>query len=1586
MPRKDPSRTERGPKLNEAVCIGEEVKIGIHLAVQRFRLDSEQEELSFPSSLSTTERAYVHRYCTQLGNLKTWSRGNGQNRYITVRKVEGGKHAKTFPTHFSLNHSSTQVNTLINKYPVTAKERQDLTPPTIQAAHTSDRDKEKSNFGRLTHNVPQVPQKRGLSELHKFRETLPVYQMGSDVIERINANQVVLVAGETGSGKTTQVPQLILDDCCEKQQACRILCTQPRRIAAISIAERVALERGERLGHTVGYQIRLESKISPKTSLIFCTSGVLLRTLMGGDTCLSNVTHVIVDEVHERDRFTDFLLLCLKESLPHHPTLHVILMSATLNMELFSSYFNNCSVICVPGNLYTVEEYFLEDILKWTGYRNKAMDKDILKKQKFKKQEERLSEWCSKQLTIADTAPGSGTEEDSDVTTSDNAELGEEKEDLEPWVIEEMDRLLRDVWLTGNEELFHQILYLISNENVSVDYVQSETGTTPLMIAAGRGFINVVEHLLTLGADANFRTANNWSALDFARKFLRTNIEELLEAHLSSLESGLDKADEDMQLISEEDRELLSMYQHSFDDEKVDTGLITSLIHKIHSSEGDGAILVFLPGYDDIVNLKTAISEDRLFENARYVIYILHSALQHSDQKRIFKNPPNGVRKIILSTNIAETSITINDVVYVVDSGKVKEKTYDALTSLTALKSNWISKASALQRKGRAGRCQPGKCYHLFSRSRYMHLQDYQTPEILRLPLQELCLHTKLLAPEMESIVDFLSKCPQAPPTLVIRNAVLALKQIDALDPFEDMTELGQHLADLPIEPRLGKIVLYSVVLKCLDPVLTIVCTLAFKEPFIIPALPSERRSVMGKRRRFAEETYSDHMVFLRAFQAWQKARAEGWERAFCDKNFISSSTMEMLLGMRMQLLAQLRASGFLRARGAGDIRDLNTNSDNWALVKACLLAGTYPNIIQRDEDNALCTITERNVRFHSSSVLQPVTSVTSMHPVKSLKKVIKSLPSKWIIYEEMSRFQRVSLAKYCTLVSPAAVFLFGGHSKVTTDAITQLPFPRADSDSDEEMNKKSNQESTRASEMFVKLDDWIGFDFESHGDAKAAVLFRMKWHSLFLNRMRHPTRAWTQVEEAVLQAVCAVLTNAEKAIGLENPVGVGQRPRAIEPLMGAGFEDYYGRPGSGGSGGNGGGYQQQHHHQQQQHHHQQQQHHQPQYQPQQHMYKNSGVGRGYNNQQQRNYQGYNRSVQPSGGAKSESNTSTPYDSPQSESPVLPTSGGPASPHATASAGRHKDGRYFLMRCNSQKVVDVSESKGIWATSVSNEAKLNRAFGSGKPVYLIFSVPGNANFQGYARMTSPISKNRSPDFPGSGLSGTFSLEWMKRATLPFSNTNFLNNPWNEGRRVHAGRDGQEIEPKTGMELLRLWDTLPLIRPPSAGKRKPSSQQNQRSQQKQQQGRKDKPSGARSESSCASEDHSDNGRDRSEVSQSSPSPALSTNTTHSSNSSASSPAHCHDGAPLTQPGSAQAQAGLQSQSSTGCYPGSYQQHGGYVQPSVSPPGISSLLATQPGGINSPPGPNSGLSPVMILQRSAVGSGQQPQLPPQYYPGV
>ncbi|CAH1795870.1 unnamed protein product [Owenia fusiformis] len=1405
----------KGKGLRHDICVGEEVKIAVDIAMEKFRIDETQKELEFPSSLTSTERAYIHRLCQTLG-LKSKSRGKGNNRYLTVGKKEGNQTLKASSLFSLMKNSRQQINSLLQRFPVTNKERQELQPRTDKG-HYSEmlvRDMNKTTTGRLNNGVPQVPPHRGDSELLSFRQTLPVSQMGPEIINAVSKNQVVLVSGETGSGKTTQVPQIIMDECTRTNKPCRIFCTQPRRISALSVAERVAAERGEKIGQTVGYQIRLESRVSPKTLLTFCTNGVLLRTLMGGATPLSAVTHIIVDEIHERDRFSDFLLILLRHAITQgkYRNLKVILMSAALNIDLFSAYFDNCPVINVPGKVFHVEEYFLEDLLKMTNYTNKEMEKYRQEIGQVEKQQQELNDWCNKAVP---THSNKHEEDDgivleeldiNDSGSERSLDMSLDKEELEPWLVKEMDQLLSDTWLTGDEELFTQIFHLIMSENVNVDYIHAETSATPLMIAAGRGFFSIVEQLLNLGANSSIRASNDWMAVDWAKRFEHTEVVDLLEAHMAATEQSKD--DETMliksaETISQEDRDLLKIYHHCFDDEKVDLDLIMAILHQIYTSNTEGAVLIFLPGYDEIVTLRDMIlaDEDRFPDNSKYILYTLHSSMQSSDQRKVFKTVPPGVRKIIMSTNIAETSITINDVVFVIDSGKVKEKSYDAIQGVSTLKSTWVSKASALQRKGRAGRCRAGKCYHLFSRVRWDSMMQYQEPEILRYPLQELCLHTKLLAPMNMPIADFLAKAPQPPAFISCRNAVTLLKQIDALDNFEDLTEIGHHLTDLPIEPRYGKMVLYSVVLKCLDPILTIACALAYRDPFTLPAHPSQKRAAAQVRRRFSAGTNSDHMALLRAFQSWQKARADGWERSFCEKNYLSSATMEMIVGMRTQLLGQLRASGFVRARGGGDIRDLNTNSENWAVVKAALCAGSYPNILMVDRERwQIMTQKESKVRFHPTSVLSAAPD--SGKRLKTHGQLVNALPTDWLLYEELSRSHRIAQVRIASVLSPLTLALMAGPCKLSEDNVKEAESMESHAHShmgqgdimEEHSSDSEGEEKDEVRKSLFRVDEWIAFKVDSEA-ANMVMQLRLKWHSLFLRRMRAPSKPWSQPDENVVRAVINCLTNEEQGLGLQQPAGIGQRPRPMsEAIMSSGSrqssfdvdqseESQGGRKSNKGVG----------------------------TPPRQ--FRREFINRGkYSDDRQ-----YHSA--PTSGASSAENSrpsslrgsaqSSPCPSPKTSSPSSPSKWGlERDPGATSS----HPCRYFVMKSNNHKNLDISYQKRIWATTASNERKLNKAFKDGKTVYLIFSVQGSGHFQGFAKMTSLIGKEKSPDFGAPGLGGCFGIDWVKKANLQFQSAHHLLNPWNENKKVQVSRDGQEIEPQVGGELCKLWDKLPNFQP------------------------------------------------------------------------------------------------------------------------------------------------------------------------------
>ncbi|PSR89078.1 DExH-box ATP-dependent RNA helicase [Actinidia chinensis var. chinensis] len=570
---------------------------------------------------------------------------------------------------------------------------------------------------------PQREESPEGQKMLEFRRSLPAYIERDTLLNSISQNQVVVVSGETGCGKTTQLPQYILESEIEAAQGavCSIVCTQPRRISAMAVSERVAAERGENLGESVGYKVRLEGMKGKDTRLLFCTTGILLRRLLV-DRSLKGVTHVIVDEIHERGMNEDFLLIVLKDLLPRRPELRLILMSATLNAELFSSYF-------------------------------------------------------------------------------------------------------------------------------------------------------------------------------------------------------------------------------------------------------DGAPMIHIP-------------------------------------KLIFDKPGDGVRKIVLATNMAETSITIDDVVFVVDCGKAKETSYDALNNTPCLLPSWISKASARQRRGRAGRVQPGECYHLYPRCVYDAFADYQLPELLRTPLQSLCLQIKSL--KLGSISEFLSRALQPPEPLSVQNAIEYLKIIGALDENENLTVLGHNLSMLPVEPKLGKMLLLGSIFNCLDPIMTVVAGLSVRDPFLMPL--DKKDLAESAKAQFSARDYSDHLALVRAYEGWREAEGQKSGYEYCWRNFLSAQTLKAIDSLRKQFFYLLKDIGLVD----NNIETCNTWSHDGHLVRAIICAGLFPGIcsvVNKEKSISLKTMEDGQVLLYSNSV-----------NAQELK-----IPHPWLVFNEKVKVNSVFL-RDSTAVSDSVVLLFGGN------------------------------------------------------------------------------------------------------------------------------------------------------------------------------------------------------------------------------------------------------------------------------------------------------------------------------------------------------------------------------------------------------------------------------------------------------------------------------------------------------------------------------------------------------------------------------
>uniref|UniRef100_A0A8C5HIP7 Putative ATP-dependent RNA helicase DHX57 n=1 Tax=Gouania willdenowi TaxID=441366 RepID=A0A8C5HIP7_GOUWI len=795
-----------------------------------------------------------------------------------------------------------------------------------------------SENGKLCREFQRKLSSRRYMSMLVQRKNLPAWHERENILEMLDRSQVLVVSGMTGCGKTTQIPQFILDGSLmgSAGQVANIVCTQPRRISAISVAQRVAQERAESLGNSVGYQIRLESVKTSATRLLYCTTGVLLRRLEG-EADLKGVTHVIVDEVHERTEESDFLLLVLKDLIVQRPDLKIILMSATLNADLFSDYFYNCPTIHIPGQTFPVDQFFLEDAIAETRY-----------------------------------------------------------------VIE------------GNSP------YKRKHNSSSIN-----------------GPRNAMDYMIDDLQDFKFFDKTGFHKTGFVKDSIpdqELNLQELCIRYKDAKKPVL--------------KTLAAM-----DLDKINMDLVESLLEWIVEGKHKyppGAVLVFMPGLAEIKMLYEQLQSNRMFNNkgaSRCVVYPLHSTLSNEEQQAIFSRPPDGVTKIIISTNIAETSVTIDDVVYVIDSGKMKEKTYDASKCMESLEDSWVSRANALQRKGRAGRVASGVCFHLFTSHCFKHqLAEQQLPEIQRVPLEQLCLRIKILDLFAEQSLESVFSRLIEPPVLGSLDAASQqLQDLGALTADEKLTPLGYHLACLPVDVRIGKLMLFGAMFRCLDPALTIAASLAFKSPFVSPWDKREEANV--KKRAFAVGN-SDHLALLQAYKGWCSAAKNGKKAAhvYCRENFLSWRVLQEIASLKRQFAELLSDIGFcregLRARAIerasthdtdGVLEatgpEANLNSENISLMSAMLCAALYPNVLQVQTPQGNCKMTS-----HGEAKMQPKANelrfltksdgYVHVHP-SSVNYTTRHYESPFLVYREKVKTSRVFI-RDCSMVSVYPLLLFG--------------------------------------------------------------------------------------------------------------------------------------------------------------------------------------------------------------------------------------------------------------------------------------------------------------------------------------------------------------------------------------------------------------------------------------------------------------------------------------------------------------------------------------------------------------------------------
>ncbi|KAJ1922268.1 ATP-dependent RNA helicase [Mycoemilia scoparia] len=614
------------------------------------------------------------------------------------------------------------------------------------------------------------------------RKGLPIYGAKEPLVGGIKSNSTVIVVGETGSGKTTQIPQFLLEAGFANESCGGIAVTQPRRVAAISIAKRVAEEVGTPLGGRVGYSVRFDDMSSEYTQIKYLTDGMLLREVLL-DPMLKRYQVVVLDEAHERTLRTDILMGMLKQiqkrradmiakrrkdrrsgtggnGAEHEKVtnLKIVVMSATLDAERFSKYFDNAPILYVAGRQHHV--------------------------------------------TVYNT--------------------------LEP----------------------------------QPDYLDA-------------------------------------------------------------------------------------------------ANIVSTQVHLENPVDG-GDVLVFLAGQDDIENMEKLIHEtnSHLPENmAKMLPCPIFAALPTAQQAKVFQPAPPGFRKIVLATNIAETSVTIPGIRYVIDTGVHKVRDYDARVGVESLQVQPISKSSARQRTGRAGREAPGACYRLYMESSFQELDDDGIPEIKRCNLAMVVIQMK--ASGISDIMGFEYMDP--PSKASLKNALLELYALAALDDHGHLTDLGRWMAEFPLEPSYSKVIYESQKQGCTKEAINIVSLLSVDSIFYIPN--DKRDESMSAQKKFSHSD-GDHLTYLNLLDAYIQANGD---KDWCRDHFVNIRNMQHVLNVRKQLV------GLCNRLNIDPNMSCGTSTDT---VLKCFLAGFFHHCALLQPDN-----TYRTLNGSQTTYIHPGSSLFGKRP-----------------------------------------------------------------------------------------------------------------------------------------------------------------------------------------------------------------------------------------------------------------------------------------------------------------------------------------------------------------------------------------------------------------------------------------------------------------------------------------------------------------------------------------------------------------------------------------------------------------------------
>ncbi|KZV21698.1 hypothetical protein F511_02856 [Dorcoceras hygrometricum] len=604
-------------------------------------------------------------------------------------------------------------------------------------------------------SVEESAAKSAFEKLQSDRKTLPIYPYREELLQAVHDHQVLVIVGETGSGKTTQIPQYLHE--AGYSQRGKIGCTQPRRVAAMSVAARVSQEMGVKLGHEVGYSIRFEDCTSEKTIVKYMTDGMLLREFLG-EPDLASYSVVMVDEAHERTLSTDILFGLVKDIARFRPDLKLLISSATLDAEKFSDYFDSAPIFKIPGRRFPVDIHY-----------TKAPEADYL-----------------------------------------------------------------------------------------------------------------------------------------------------------------------------------------------DAAVVTALQIHVTQPPGDGDILVFLTGQEEI-EMAEEILKHRTrglgTKIAELIICPIYANLPTELQAKIFEPTPEGARKVVLATNIAETSLTIDGIKYVIDPGFCKMKSYNPRTGMESLLVTPISKASANQRAGRSGRTGPGKCFRLYTAYNYYNdLDDNTIPEIQRTNLANVVLSLKSLG--INDLLNFDFMDP--PPSEALLKALELLYALSAVNKHGELTKAGRRMAEFPLDPMLSKMIVASDKYQCSDEIISIAAMLSIGNSIFYR--PKDKQvHADNARLNFHMGNVGDHIALLKVYSSWKETN---FSTQWCYENYIQVRSMKRARDIRDQLEGLLERVEI----------ELTPNPNDMDSIKKAITSGFFPHSARLQKNGSYRTVKHpQTVQIHPSSGLAQV-------------------------------------------------------------------------------------------------------------------------------------------------------------------------------------------------------------------------------------------------------------------------------------------------------------------------------------------------------------------------------------------------------------------------------------------------------------------------------------------------------------------------------------------------------------------------------------------------------------------------------------